>query len=99
MTLPGYLICIVEEVTDPEALAEYRKLFPETVIAYGGERVIGAAQRQQPVEGEAPVAILMFKFPTYEAALAWHSSPEYQPLLRMRQGATKVRMTVAEGLN
>lgn len=94
----GYVICVVEGVTDPGALKTYREEFPATAAAYGGKRLIGSQSRHSHVEGAAPVAVLIFEFPTYEAALAWYDSPEYAPLKAMRLPAADVRITIAESV-
>jgi uncharacterized protein (DUF1330 family) len=52
----------------------------------------------EPLEGGwSPKRIVVLEFPSMAQALAWHRSPEYAPLIRMRQQASRGRLIAVEG--
>jgi uncharacterized protein (DUF1330 family) len=85
-------------VTDPEGYAEYARLAPATVEAFGGRYIVrggaGAA-----ILGDPPGArVVILEFPDRRAALNWHASPEYQAVLRIREAASTSRVYVVDGV-
>ena len=47
--------------------------------------------------GWAPKRLVVLEFPTLQQALAWYRSPEYAPLIKLRQKASKGRLIAVEG--
>jgi uncharacterized protein (DUF1330 family) len=41
--------------------------------------------------------MVVLEFPSYEQALKWYRSPEYAPLITLRQKASRGRLVLAEG--
>ncbi len=66
---------------------------------YGG-KVISACRENERVEGEtkAPTVAVLIEFPDMEAAKAWHSDPEYQPLIALRMTGAKAEALLFSGL-
>ena len=85
------------EVTDPAALQEYRDRFGATVEQYGGRFVIRGG-RVNPKEGDwQPRLVVMLEFPSFEQAERWYNSPEYKPLIAIREKAARTQLLIAEG--
>ena len=85
------------EVTDPAAYEEYRKQVNAVVTKYGGRFVVrgGAAE---PLEGGwSPKRIVAVEFASMDQARKWYRSPEYAPLIALRQKASRGRLILVEG--
>ena len=84
------------EVTDPAAFQEYRNRFGATVEQYGGRFVVRGGPN--PKEGDwQPRHLLMLEFPSLEQAERWYNSPEYTPLIAIREKAARTQLIIAEG--
>jgi uncharacterized protein (DUF1330 family) len=85
------------EVTDPAIYEEYRKQVPATVEKYGG-RFAARGGKVEPLEGGwAPKRAVLLEFPSFEQALKWYRSPEYAPLIKLRQKASRGKLFLVEG--
>ena len=85
------------EVTDPATYEEYRKQVLATVAKYGGRFVVRGG-KVEPLEGGwSPKRLVMLEFPSMEQALKWYRSPEYAPLIKLRQKAARGKLLVVEG--
>lgn len=93
--MPAYVIGEIE-VTDPAVYDDYRRQVLATIAQHGG-RFLARGGKAEPLEGAAPKRIVLLEFPSYEQALAWYRSPEYAPLIALRQKAARGRLIVAEG--
>ena len=64
-----------------------------------GGKVIAACRDGERIEGEAkvPTVIILIEFPDKDAAKAWHSDPEYQPLIKLRQTGSKAETLLFNG--
>ena len=85
------------EVTEPAAFHEYRSRIGATVEQYGGKFVVRGG-RVNFKEGDwQPRHLLMLEFPSFEQAELWYNSPEYKPLIAIREKAAKTQLLIAEG--
>jgi uncharacterized protein (DUF1330 family) len=85
------------DVTDPAVYDDYRKQVLATVTKYGG-RFIMRGGKVEPLEGGwTPKRIVALEFPTMEQARKWYRSPEYAPLIGLRQRAARGRLILVEG--
>ena len=84
------------EVTDPAVYDEYRKQVLATITKYGG-RFLVRGSKYEALEGAQPKRMVLLEFPSYERALKWYRSPEYAPLITLRQKASRGRLVLAEG--
>ena len=84
------------EITDPAVYDEYRKQVLATITKYGGKFLVRGS-RSEALEGAAPKRVVLLEFPSYEQALKWYRSPEYAPLIMLRQKAARGRLIIAEG--
>ncbi|HEX2462042.1 MAG TPA: DUF1330 domain-containing protein [Vicinamibacterales bacterium] len=51
-----------------------------------------------PKEGDwQPRLLVMLEFPSLEQAELWYNSPEYKPLIALRENAAKTQLIIAEG--
>jgi uncharacterized protein (DUF1330 family) len=85
------------EITDPSAYEDYRKQVLATITRYGGKFLVRGSM-SEALEGAAPKRMVLLEFPSYEQALKWYRSPEYAPLITLRQKASHGRLILAEGV-
>ena len=85
------------EVTDPQLYEEYRRQVLAVVTKYGG-RFIVRGGTVEPLEGGwSPKRLVTLEFPSMEQARKWYRSPEYTPLVALRQKASRGRLVLVEG--
>ena len=85
------------EVTDQGIYDDYRKQVLATVEKYGGRFAVRGG-KVEPLEGGwTPKRIVLLEFPGMEQALKWYRSPEYAPLIKLRQKASKGKLILLEG--
>ena len=94
--MAAYVLANIE-VTDPAAYDEYRKGVGATVTQFGG-RFLARGGATERLEGSfVPERFVILEFPSMSAAKAWYASPEYAPLLALRQRASKGDLFITEG--
>lgn len=91
----GYVIARIT-VTNPEAYAGYVALASEAIRKFGGTPLVRGG-RSEALEGEARPRNVVVEFDSYETALAYYNSPEYQKAKKAREGAGIAEMVVVEG--
>lgn len=84
------------EVTDPAVYDDYRKQVLATITQHGG-RFLVRGGKAEALEGATPKRMVLLEFPSYEQASKWYRSPEYAPLIALRQKAARGRLVLAEG--
>ncbi|HEX6297524.1 MAG TPA: DUF1330 domain-containing protein [Burkholderiales bacterium] len=85
------------EVTDPATYEEYRKQVMAVVTKYGGKFIVRGG-RVESLEGDwAPKRFVALEFPSMEQAQRWYRSPEYAPLIALRQKASRGKLILVEG--
>ena len=84
------------EVTDPATYEDYRKQVLAVVQKYGG-RFIARGGKAETLEGTPAKRVVVLEFPSFEQAQKWYRSPEYAPLIKLRQKASKGRLVILEG--
>jgi uncharacterized protein (DUF1330 family) len=94
--LPGYLI-LHGEVSDPEGYEEY-KAKAQVLLARHGAHYLARGGDATPVEGEWLPRFVIVEFPSYEAALAFYHSPEYQEVAEIRKRFSTSAVAIVEGL-
>lgn len=94
--MTAYVIANVD-VRDPARYAEYIKLTPATVAAFGG-RFLARGGRSESLEGDVVARrIVILEFDSYEKAKAWYSSEGYQLAMAIRQSASTGSFMLVEG--
>ena len=95
--MAAYLVADIE-VTDSAGFAEYQQKVPATIAAHGGRYLVrgGAAET---LEGAwAPKRCVVLEFPTMAQLKTWYASPEYRPLITIRERTTKSNLVIVEGV-
>jgi uncharacterized protein (DUF1330 family) len=85
------------EITDQKTYDEYRGKVLATIEQYGG-KFIARGGKVEGLEGAKPNRIVILEFPTFEQASKWYHSPEYAPLITLRQKGSKGRLMLVEGV-
>ena len=85
------------EVTDQATYDDYRKQVPATVTKYGGRFIVRGGKVEALEGGPLPRRLVLLEFPSFEQALKWHRSPEYAPLIKLRQKASRGKLILVEG--
>ena len=95
--MTAYLIADVQ-VKDPQAYEEYRRHVAATVAEHGG-RFIVRGGALEVLEGDWPTQrLVVIEFPSMQALKNWYGSPEYEPLIKLRQSASTGRLVAVEGV-
>jgi uncharacterized protein (DUF1330 family) len=94
--MAAYVLAEIE-VTDPAGYDEYRKQVLAVVTKYGGKFIVRGGKIEPLEGGWAPKRMVALEFPSLEQALKWYRSPEYAPLIKARQEASKGRLIAIEG--
>jgi uncharacterized protein (DUF1330 family) len=93
--MKGYVIGEIE-VTDQKIYDEYRGQVLATIEKHGG-RFLVRGGKAEGLEGAPPKRMVVLEFGSPEQARAWYRSPEYAPLIVLRQKGSKGRLVLAEG--
>jgi uncharacterized protein (DUF1330 family) len=94
--MAAYVIADIT-IKNPEVFAEYRKQVPATVEKYRG-RYLARGGAHEVLEGDwHPARVIVLEFPDLAAARAWYGSPEYRPLIALRQSAASGPVVLVEG--
>lgn len=86
--MPAYLYATLD-VTDPVAYEQYRQQVPALIAANGGRYLVRGGATEV-LEGDAqPMRQVILEFPDMAKLKAFYSSPAYQLLVAVRQGASR----------
>lgn len=91
----GYLIARVE-VTDPEQYAVYARAAGEAIRKHG-VKVLARGGRMQVLEGEGRPRNVILEFESFEKAVAYYNSPDYQAAKALREKAGIGDFVAVEG--
>ena len=95
--MPAHLI-VDNEITDPKAYDEYRRQVVPLIGLFGGRFLVRGGPISR-LEGEwKPGRLVIIEFPSMDALQAWYCSPDYAPMLALRQSASTGSVVVAEGV-
>jgi len=95
--MAAYVIGEVD-VMDPAAYEDYRKQVGAVLAKYGG-RFLARGGRVEALEGGwSPKRLVLLEFASMEQALKWYRSPDYAPLIKLRQKASRGKLVALEGL-
>jgi uncharacterized protein (DUF1330 family) len=86
------------DITDPAAYEDYRRQVPDVIARYGGKYIVRGGKVEALEGGWSPKRIAVVEFPSMEQALKFYRSPEYAPLLRIRQKASRGKLVIVEGV-
>jgi uncharacterized protein (DUF1330 family) len=95
--MSAYVIAEID-ITDPAAYEDYRRQVPAVIARYGGKYIVRGG-KVEPLEGAwSPKRIAVVEFPSMEQALKFYRSPEYAPLIAIRQKASRGKLVIVEGI-
>ncbi len=94
--MAAYVIAEVE-VTDPATYESYRNQVMAVVTKYGGKFIVRGGKVETLEGGWAPRRFVALEFPSMEQAQKWYRSPEYAPLIALRQKASRGKLILVEG--
>jgi uncharacterized protein (DUF1330 family) len=95
--MAAYVIGEVD-VMDPAAYEDYRKQVGAVLAKYGG-RFLARGGRVEALEGGwSPKRLVLLEFASMEQALKWYRSPDYAPLIKLRQKASRGKLIALEGV-
>ena len=92
----GYAIFNIE-IVNPDAYKEYGNKVRPIAEQFGGEYLVRGGNNQV-VEGDWQYSRnVVIKFPSYEKALEWYNSKEYQPIKQIRIDNAKSNGIIIQG--
>ena len=97
--MPAYLIA-EHTITDADKFEEYRTKVGPQIAKHGGRYVTKPGSHVVLEKDNAvwqPQRVVIVEFPDMAALKAWYTSPEYQPLIALRQGSAKDMLITLEG--
>lgn len=95
--MPAYVVALIERIHDPQTYKNYVAQVEATLKPFEGKFI---ARKPEPdvLEGAlAPARAIILEFPTLDAARAWHASPAYQPVMKLRQSASDGTLLLLPG--
>ena len=95
--MSAYVIAEID-ITDPAAYEGYRKQVPAVIARYGGKYIVRGGKVESLEGGWSPKRIAVVEFPSMEQALKFYRSPEYAPLIKIRQKASRGKLVIVEGV-
>jgi len=94
--MAAYVIAEVE-VIDAAGFEEYRQRVPATIAKYGGKYCVRGGATET-VEGDwKPSRLIVLEFASLARAREWYASPEYAPLIPLRERTARTKLIFAEG--
>ena len=94
--MAGYVFGEIE-VTDPATYEDYRKQVMAVVTQYGGRFIVRGSKVEALEGGWSPKRFVALEFPSVEQARKFYQSPEYAPLIALRQKASRGKLILVEG--
>lgn len=87
--MPAFVVALIQSISDAETYKRYVAQVEATLQPFGG-RFLARKPDPEALEGSgAPSRAVILGFPSEAKAREWHASPGYQPVMRMRQSASK----------
>ncbi len=94
--MSAYVIVFAEEITDAEAIGEYRRIGLPTLIEHKPDVLLRMAAAETLEGPQVNGGVVLLRFPTMEAAKAWYDSPAYQEALTHRFRGARCHAVMAE---
>ena len=95
--MAAYVVAQVK-ITDPDTFAKYGEQVPGVVAQYGGKYLVRGG-KFDTLEGEWDVGrLVVLEFPSMEHVHRFYNSPEYAPLIKLRQQSADTIMSTVEGV-
>ena len=100
--MPDVPVFVIANFTiqDPDTYRTYEKGFFPILKKHGGE-FLTYDDKNSILEGDEPPPgrVVLFKFPSEEAAKNWYADPDYQALSEHRRAGTTMKfLTIVHGI-
>lgn len=95
--MPAYVVALIESISDPETYKRYVQQVEATLKPFGGRFIARKPEPEALEGGPAPSRAVILEFPDEAKARAWHASPPYQPVMKLRQSASKGTLLLLPG--
>ena len=95
--MAAYLIADIE-VIDSAGFAEYQQKVPATIAAYGGRYLVRGGATEVLEGAWSPHRCVVLEFPSMAQLKTWYASPEYRPLIAIRERTTRSNLVITEGI-
>ncbi len=96
--MAAFVVVDIAHIQDETAYAAYRSRVSAGIKTAGG-RYLARGGAVEILEGQwKPGRFVIVRFESMEAARRWWTSPEYEPLKRMRQASTYSNIVLLEGM-
>ena len=93
---PGYVIAQIN-LKNKEGYKQYVDKVPAIIKNFGGEYLVRAGEFEA-IEGKWDFTRnIVIKFPSYEKALEWYSSDEYNQIKNLRLENTESNIIIIKG--
>ena len=95
--MSAYVIAQID-ITDPDLFKKYGEQVSTVVEHYGGRYIVRGGSMDNMEGALARGRLVVIEFDSQEAAKRWYTSPEYAPLIALRQKASEGEVVIVEGL-
>jgi uncharacterized protein (DUF1330 family) len=95
--MAAYLLAEID-VTDPDGFEAYRRDVPTLIARFGGRYLARGGAAEVLEGGRSVKRTVLLEFPDMATLKAFYASPEYQPLLALRQASSRSEVLVFEGV-
>lgn len=93
----AYVVAQVK-ITDPDTFATYSQQVPAVVEQFGGKYLVRGG-KMETLEGEWDAGrLVVLEFPSMDHVQRFYNSPEYAPLIKLRQQSADTIMSTVEGV-
>jgi len=100
--MPAYIAFLID-IHDQAAFSGYARAAAPTYAAYGGRIALRgpiAGILEGTLEVKQDTRLVVLQFPSLEQARAWWESPEYRPLVELRQPPVSAsRVFLVDGID
>jgi uncharacterized protein (DUF1330 family) len=91
----AYVIALRERMIDPSEIAVYAKKAMPTLA---NAKLLAAYGRHETLEGPPLEGAVILEFQSYEAAMTWYNSAQYQDAKKHRLAGADYRLLVVQGV-
>ena len=92
-----YLVAQID-ITDPDTFKKYGERVAPTVEQYGGRYLVRGGSMENLEAKFTRSRLVIIEFDSKESAKRWYTSPEYGPLIKLRQQASEGEVLIVDGV-
>ena len=95
--MKGYVVCVYKNITSQEKLKKYAVKARVAVEKYNGKFLIRGG-KSKTNEGDKSPRTVVIEFPSYDEAIAFYQSKEYQEAHIILKGHAERQFQIVEGI-